>query len=225
MGGRDVRGEACALVEPVGLAELADDTAVGSEVAEDAFAHVADRMGEGGTSLPIAFEHRGVVEGEGFLAGETGEVEFRRREDAGVNGTLVGTQFGVGKLGEEAGPFLRRELADIAHDGGGAVQSGRKARRVIGLCAQEFRIVNLELADFVRVGGRDAATGRAAGFVAEDVDTVVFPSQVEDAVRDIADHAAFVDEQAGEDRDTNLLEGQRFPEGLARVGDDAGAER
>ena len=84
--------------------------------------------------------------------------------------------------------------------------------------------MNLELADFVRVSGRDAASGGAAGFVAEDVDTVVFPGQVEDAVGDVADHAAFVDEQAREDRDTNLLEWQCFPEGLAWVGDDTGAE-
>ena len=41
---------------------------------------------------------------------------------------------------------------------------------------------------------------------------------------DVADHAAFVDEQAREDRDTDLLEWQCFPEGLAWVGDDTGAE-
>ena len=45
MGSRDVRGEAGALVEPVGLAEFTNDTAVGSEVAENAVAHVADGVG------------------------------------------------------------------------------------------------------------------------------------------------------------------------------------
>jgi hypothetical protein len=41
VGGRDVRGEARALVEPVGLAELADDAAARGEVAEDAFARTS----------------------------------------------------------------------------------------------------------------------------------------------------------------------------------------
>ena len=85
--------------------------------------------------------------------------------------------------------------------------------------------MELELADLVGIGRRDAAAGGAAGLVAEDIDPVVLPGEVEDAVRDIADHAALVDEQAREDRDADLLEGQGLPEGLAGVGDDAGAKR
>ena len=181
-------------------------------------------MGEGGAGLPVALEHGGVIEGEGFLAGEAGEVEFRGREDAGLDGAFVGAQFRFGELGEEAGPLLGRELADVAHDRSGAVQAGREAGRVVGFRAEELGVVDLELADFVRVSRRDAAAGGAAGFVAEDVDAIVFPGQVEDAVGDVADHAALVDEQAVEDRDADLLEREGFPEGLARVGDDAGAE-
>ena len=225
MGRGDVRGEARALVEPVGLAELADDAPVRGEVAEDAFAHVADGVGEGGPGLPIALKHRGVVEGERLPAREAGEVEFRGREHAGLDRALVGAELGLGELGEEAGPFLGRELADVADDRGGAMQAGGEARRVVGLRAEELGVMDLELADFVGVGRGDAPAGGAAGLVAEDVDAVGFPGEVEDAVRDVADHAAFVDQQAGQDGDADLLERQGLPEGLARVGHDAGAER
>ena len=194
VGGRDVWGEARTLIEPVGLAEFADDAAVGGEVAEDAFADITNRMGEGGAGLPVAVEHGGVVEGEGRLAGEAGEVEFGRREDAGLDGTLVGPEFGLRELSEETGPLVGRKLADVPHDGGGAVESGGEARCVVGFSPKELGIVDLELADFIRVGRRDASTGRAAGFVAEDVDAVVLPSEVEDAMGDVTDHATFVDE-------------------------------
>ena len=53
MGGCDVRSEAGALIEPIGLAEFADDPAVGCDVAQDAFAHIPDRGGEFGASLPV----------------------------------------------------------------------------------------------------------------------------------------------------------------------------
>ena len=166
-----------------------------------------------------------MIESERRWPGVLREVEFRGGEDAGIDGTLVGAEFGFGKFDEEAGPFFRGEFTDIAHDGGGPVKASGKAGCVIGFGAEEFGVMDLELTHLIGVSGRDATAGGATGFVAEDVDTVVFPGQVEDAVGDIAHHAAFVDEQAGEDRDADLLEWQRFPEGLARVGDDAGAER
>ncbi len=176
------------------MAEFADDPAVGSDVAQDAIADVSDRRGELGAGLPVRGKYRRMIESERRWPGVLREVEFRGREDAGIDGTLVGAEFGFGKFDEEAGPFFRGEFADIAHDGGGAVETSGKTGRVLGFSAEEFGIMNLELTDLVGVSGRDAATGRAAGFMAQDVDAIVFPSQIEDAVGDIAHHAAFIDE-------------------------------
>jgi hypothetical protein len=43
-------------------------------------------------------------------------------------------------------------------------------------------------------------------------------------VRDVANHATFVDEQSGENGEAAFFNGDGLPEGFAGVGDDAGAE-
>ena len=63
-----------------------------------------------------------------------------------------------------------------------------------GLSTEELGVINLHLADLVSVSRRDAAAGRAAGLLAKRVNAVVFPSEVEDAMGDVADHAALIDE-------------------------------
>ena len=166
-----------------------------------------------------------MVEGEWLPAGEAREVEFGGREDPRFDGALVGAEFRFGQLGEEPGPLFGGELADIAHGIAGAAEAGGEALGVGGRFAEELRIMDLHLADLVGIGRGDPAARGAARLLAEHVDAVVFPSQVEDAMGDVADHAAFVDEQAVQDGDADLLEGERLPEGLAGVGDHAGAER
>ena len=74
------------------------------------------------------------------------------------------------------------------------MKAGGETLGVGGLSTEELGIINLHLANFVSVSGRDAATRGAAGLLAKRMDTVVFPSEVEDAVGDVADHAALIDE-------------------------------
>ncbi len=91
--------------------------------------------------------------------------------------------------------------------------------------ATEVGVENLELADFVEIGGRDAAASGAARVVFEDVHAVVFEGEVEQAVADVGNQATLVDREALE-RDVAVLLGVGdFPEELARVGDHAAADR
>ena len=53
VGGGDVGGEAVAFIEPVSLAELADDGVTGGDFAEDELADLADVLGEGLAGLPV----------------------------------------------------------------------------------------------------------------------------------------------------------------------------
>ena len=111
---------------------------------------------------------------------------------------LDGAQRAVGALGELAGEVIRA---------GEKIGEG-----------------DLPLADLVVVGGRDAAAGGAARLLGEDVDAVVLPREVEQAVGEVGDHRALVDQQAGEDGVALFLERAGFPPDLARVGDDAAAD-
>ena len=165
-----------------------------------------------------------MIERERRRPGVLREVEFRGGEDPGIDGTLVGAEFGFGKFNKQTGPFFRGKFTDIAHDGGGPVKASGKPGRVIGFGAEEFGVVDLELTDLIGVSGRDATSGRATSFMTEDMDAIVFPSQVEDAVGHIAHHAAFIDEQSGEDGDADFFKRKGFPESLARIGHDARAE-
>jgi hypothetical protein len=74
------------------------------------------------------------------------------------------------------------------------MKAGGETFGVGGLSAEELGVINLHLADFVRVSGRDATTRGTAGLLAKRMDAVVFPGEVEDAVGDVADHAALIDE-------------------------------
>jgi len=100
---------------------------------------------------------------------------------------------------------------------------GEFARKVVRP-REEVGKGDLLLAHFVEIGGGDAATGGAAWFFAEDIDAVVFGGEVEQAMGDVRNHGAFVDEQAREDR--MAFELQRFclPPDLTWVSDDSGPD-
>jgi hypothetical protein len=84
--------------------------------------------------------------------------------------------------------------------------------------------MDLHLADLVGVSGRDAAARRATRLLAERMDTVVFPSEVEDAVSDVTDHATFINQQSAENGDTNFFQRECFPESFTWISDNAGAK-
>jgi len=89
---------------------------------------------------------------------------------------------------------------------------------------EKVGIGDLLLADLVEIGGGDAATGGAAGFLGEDVDAVVFPSEIEEAVSEIGDEGALVDEETRKNGVPFTFERLGFPPDLARIGDDAAAD-
>ena len=80
------------------MTEFTDDTARRCHIGQDAFAYVADGMGEGGACFPIGSENGVVIEGERGGAGEAGEVEFGGGEDTGLDGGFIGADFGFGTV-------------------------------------------------------------------------------------------------------------------------------
>jgi hypothetical protein len=116
------------------------------------------------------------------------------------------------------------DAADVLDRAAGAVGALRELAREVVRAAEEVGVGDLLLADLVEVGRRDATAGGAARFVGQDVDAVVLPREVEQAVREIGDERAFVDQQPGENRVALLLERARLPPELARVGDHAAAD-
>ena len=96
----------------------------------------------------------------------------------------------------------------------------------VGLAgAKEVGVGDLPLAHFILIGRRDATAGGATRFLMEDVHAVVFPGEVEQAMGQVGNQGALVDDEAGEDVVALLFEWHGLPPGLARVGDDAGADR
>ena len=75
----------------------------------------------------------------------------------------------------------------------------------------EVGVENLELADFIEVGGGDAAASRATWVVFEDVHAVVFEGEVEQAVADVGNEATLVDREALECDVAVLLSIGDFP--------------
>ena len=63
----------------------------------------------------------------------------------------------------------------------------------VALWTQEVGVVNLELPDFVEVGGGDATTCRTTRLAFLDVDAVVLPGEVKQSVAEIGNEATLVD--------------------------------
>ena len=105
----------------------------------------------------------------------------------------------------------------------GAVGALGELAGVVFAGAEEIGVSDLPLADLVSVGRGDAAAGGAARLLGEDLYAVVFPCEVEQAVGEVGDHGALVDDEAGEDVVALALEREGFPPGLARISDYAGA--
>jgi len=222
--GGDVGGEAAALVEPVGLAELADDGVAGVHLLEDDLADFADLGGEGVAGLPVGFGEGLEVEGEGGAALEAEEVELAGLEDAGLDGLGVGALLRGGEFGEVVVPSFRCHAADVLDGAQGAVGAGGELAGECLAGAAEIGVVDLPLAGLVAVGGGDAAAGGTAGLLAEDGDAIVFPGEVEQAVGEVGDEGALVDGEAVDDLEAAFLQRLDLPPELARVGDDAAAD-
>ena len=92
--GGDVGREAVALVEPVSLAEFADDVVALVLSAEDQLTHVADLRDELLPSAPVSFDQCVEVEREWLGSGKLAEIEFRFGEGATVDNLFVGAGFG-----------------------------------------------------------------------------------------------------------------------------------
>ena len=100
---------------------------------------------------------------------------------------------------------------------------GELAGEIVG-AGLEIGKTNLPLGDFVAVGRRDAAAGGTARLLPEHVGAVVLPREVEQAVREVGDQRALVDEQARKHGIALVLERPGLPPDLARIGDDAAAD-
>ena len=213
-----------AFVEPVGLTEFANDGPPGLEFAENQLADFPDIFGEGSAGGPVGRGQRFEVEREGRSAAKLSEVEFVGGEHPEFDGLGIGAFFGGGELVEESGERFRTDAVDVLDGAQGAVGAlgefaGEeiRAREKIGKC-------DLLLADFVEVGGGDAAAGGATRLFAEDLDAVIFGGEVEESVGEVGDHCALVDQEAGEDRVALEFEGFRFPPDLAWICDHAGPD-
>lgn len=223
--GGDVRREAVAFVEPVGLAELADDVFAALHRVEHEIAHVADRGNELPSRRPIDFDDLFAVEAERRSRVELREVKIRLGEDAVLDRGRVPADFRRREFFEKFAPQLRRDAADVLDRALGAIEPRIQLFREILLRSEKIRIGDLPLPHLVAIRRRDAAPRRAARQVLEHVHAVILEREVEHAVRNVAEHRALVDAQTRVNRNAHLLERLRFPVKLARVGDDAGADR
>ena len=55
---------------------------------------------------------------------------------------------------------------------------------------------DLPLAGFIAVRGSDAAAGGTAGLLLQNIYPVIFPSEIKQAMREVRDHRALIDEKA-----------------------------
>ena len=222
--GGHVGREAVALVQPVGLPEFADDVAPLVEFTEDQFAHVGDFSGQCVTGCPVGVDQGVRVDREGVGSGEAGEVELGGFAAAGVDQFLVGPGLRLGQGIEERRPTTGCDAADVLDGAFSTVDALPDLAGVGVLFAEEVGVVDLELADFVEVGGGDAAAGGAAGLALQDVDAVVLPGQVEEPVDRVGDEAALVDGEAAQGVVAVVPGVGALPEELAGIGHDAAAD-
>ena len=220
----NVRREAVALVEPVGLAEFADDVFAALHGVEHEVAHVANGGNKFLPGVPVNFDDLFAVKLEGRSRVKLCEVEIGFGEDAVVDGGGVSADFGGGELFEEFAPEFRCDSANVLDSALGAIHAGVHFFFKNFFRSEEIRVGDLPLPDFVAVRGRDAAPRGAAREVLEDVHAVVFKREVKHAVGNIAEHGALVDAQARVNRDVHLFERARFPVEFARVGNHAGPD-
>jgi len=211
-----------AFIEPERLAKLANDRVAGGHLAQRELAHFAHVGRERGARLPVNISQQLQVERKRLGAAEADEIELLLAEHASLDGLGVGALLGGGQLVEEPAPRGGAHLTDVLDRaqrtvGAGGELFGKRFAR-----AAEIREIHLPLAHLVEVGGRDAAAGGAARLLAEHVDAVVFPREVEQAVREVGDERALVDHQARQNGVALLFERARLPPDLARVGDAAG---
>jgi hypothetical protein len=179
------------------------------------------KRGAGG---PVNLGEARQVERERLGPAELREIELRLGEHTGLDRLGVGAGLGGGQRVEEAGEFLRRDAADVLDGAQRAVGALRELAGEVVRAGEEIGIGDLRLADLVPVGRRDAAAGRAARLLGEDVGAVVLPGEVEQAVREVGHHRALVDEEAREDGVAFLFERLGLPPEFARVGHDAAAD-
>ena len=196
----------------------------GADFAENEFADLADVFREGGTGLPVNFGENIEVEREGRGTFEAHEIKFVLGEHALFDAFGVGAEFGCGELVEEGGPGHIGDLANMLDGSAGAVGAVREFLGEGFAGAEKVGVINLPLAGFVAVGRGDAATGGAARFFLQDVSSVIFPREVEQAVAKIGDEGAFVDQQAGLNGVAFAFERAGFPPDFARIGDDTGTD-
>ena len=152
-----------------------------------------------------------------------GEIKFCFREDAGLDGLGVGALLGCGELIKKAGKRFGRDSADMLDGAEGAIGPlGEFSRKEIW-ASEKVGVSDLGLAHLVKVGGSDPSAGGAARFFGENLGAIIFPSEIEQAVGEIGDHRAFVDDEAGENGVTFLLKRAGFPSKFAGIGHDATA--
>ncbi len=192
--GSDVGREAVALIEPVGLAKLADDGAAGMELAKNQLADFADVGRKGYACGPGNLREGFEVERERRCAAEAREIKFFFVENPEFDPFSIRAELGGGEFVEETSEGFGADAADVLDDTEGTVGAlGEFARKEVG-ASKEIRECHLPLADFVGVSGRDAAASRSAGFFGEDLFAIIFPSKIEEAMREVGDHCALVDQ-------------------------------
>ena len=126
---------------------------------------------------------------------------------------------------EKLGPAFGAELADVFDGAQGAADAmAQFAGEDLFICAK-VRIGDLHLRDLVRVSGRNPASGRTAWFFFENMNAVILPGEIEQAVREIGNERAFVNAQAAESRMTVEFGVGALPEKLARIGHHPAADQ
>lgn len=220
----NVRREAVAFVEPVGLPEFADDVFTALHRIEHEIAHVANRGNELLSGVPVNFDHFFAVKLKRRSRVELREVEIGFGENAVFNGGRVPAHFGGGEFFEKFAPKLRRHAANVLNRALGAVHARVHFFFKNFLRSEEIRVGDLPLPYFVAIRGRDSASRGAARQVLQDVHAVILKREVEHAVRNVAEHRALVDAQARINRNVHLFERARFPVEFARVGNDTGTD-
>ena len=126
------------------------------------------------------------------------EVEFLPAEDAQLNGLGVGPQLGGGQAVEEGTPVLGTDAVDVLDRAERAVGALRQAAGEEIRAGEKIREIHLPVAGFLLIGGSDAAPGRAAGLLRQDVHPIVFLGQIEQAVGQVGQHRPLVDQEVGE---------------------------
>lgn len=222
--GGHVGREAVPLIQPVGLAEFTDNVVAFILLAEDKFSHIADLWCKYLTVLPVGFDEVFGFDGEGLRPGELSEIEGLFGEEAGFDDFRVGAGFGIGQGLEKAEPSFRGDLADVFDDAQGSVDSASHFCCEFIAGGKKIGVINLKLADLVQVGRRDAAPGRAAFFAAQNVNSIVLPGKVEEAVREVGDEAALVDSEAFQSHMAMNFSIGGLPEEFPRIGHHAGTD-